>query len=72
MVVDERTLMECGCVKVTPLVHNPGRLLLTDRQVYFQALNNVEVRWFPKKTDTLLSRFTAFVDLRRTLCKNTL
>eukprot|EP01128_Nolandella_sp_AFSM9_P008885 TRINITY_DN5541_c0_g1_i1.p1 TRINITY_DN5541_c0_g1~~TRINITY_DN5541_c0_g1_i1.p1 ORF type:complete len:533 (-),score=86.27 TRINITY_DN5541_c0_g1_i1:23-1495(-) len=40
--LDERSLLESSCVKVTPLMHNPGRLMITDRIVYFQALNNVE------------------------------
>ena len=28
--------------KITPLVVNPGRIVLTDRILYFQAYNNAE------------------------------
>eukprot|EP01126_Amoeba_proteus_P000445 TRINITY_DN10126_c0_g4_i2.p1 TRINITY_DN10126_c0_g4~~TRINITY_DN10126_c0_g4_i2.p1 ORF type:complete len:976 (-),score=197.01 TRINITY_DN10126_c0_g4_i2:134-3061(-) len=39
--LDEKPLKEVHCVRVTPLVHNPGRLMITDQIVYFQPLNNL-------------------------------
>lgn len=39
--LDERPLKELSCKRVTPLVHNPGRLMITNRIVYFQPLNNL-------------------------------
>jgi hypothetical protein len=39
--LDERTLIETLANKITPLVSNAGRLLITNKMVYFQPLNNV-------------------------------
>eukprot|EP01125_Pyxidicula_operculata_P009488 TRINITY_DN3125_c0_g1_i2.p1 TRINITY_DN3125_c0_g1~~TRINITY_DN3125_c0_g1_i2.p1 ORF type:complete len:796 (-),score=134.84 TRINITY_DN3125_c0_g1_i2:68-2455(-) len=48
--LDERPLKELHCIRVTPLVHNPGRLLISNKIVYFQPLNNIDanpVQKFP-------------------------
>lgn len=29
---------------MTPLVNNPGRLMITNKIVYFQALNNIDAQ----------------------------
>jgi factor associated with neutral sphingomyelinase activation len=39
--LDERILVETLANKITPLVSNAGRLLVTNKMVYFQPLNNV-------------------------------
>ena len=35
--------MELSGERVTPLVTNPGRIMLTSSRIYFQPYNNVEV-----------------------------
>lgn len=39
----EETLVEISGERVTPLVSNPGRIMLTSSRIYFQPYNNVEV-----------------------------
>lgn len=39
----EERLMELSGERVTPLVSNPGRIMLTSSRLYFQPYNNVEV-----------------------------
>ena len=39
----EETLVEISGERVTPLVTNPGRIMLTSSRIYFQPYNNVEV-----------------------------
>ena len=38
----ERLLMETRAEKITPLVTNPGRIMLTSTRLYFQPFNNVD------------------------------
>ena len=38
----ERTELEVQADKITPLVTNPGRVMLTSSRLYFQPFNNVE------------------------------
>lgn len=38
----EKTQLECQADKITPLVTNPGRVMLTSSRLYFQPFNNVE------------------------------
>uniref|UniRef100_A0A6B2KXN1 BEACH domain-containing protein n=1 Tax=Arcella intermedia TaxID=1963864 RepID=A0A6B2KXN1_9EUKA len=62
--LDERPLKEQNCVRVTPLVHNPGRLMITTKLVYFQPLNNITanpVEKFP------FSKITRVIKRRHTL-----
>jgi factor associated with neutral sphingomyelinase activation len=40
--LSEKPLMELFAVKVTPLVINAGRLMITQMNVYFQPINNVD------------------------------
>ena len=37
----ERVLHDGPAVQLSPLVHENGRLVITDRRVYFQPLHNV-------------------------------
>jgi hypothetical protein len=37
----ERVVLECAARHVTPLVKQPGILVVTDRGLYFQPLHNV-------------------------------
>ncbi|XP_064610940.1 LOW QUALITY PROTEIN: protein FAN-like [Liolophura sinensis] len=37
----EKTVLECQADRITPLVTNPGRVMLTSSRLYFQAFNNV-------------------------------
>lgn len=39
--LDERMLFETLANKITPLVSNAGRLVITNKMIYFQPLNNV-------------------------------
>jgi factor associated with neutral sphingomyelinase activation len=39
----EETVVELLGERVTPLVTNPGRIMLTSSRIYFQPYNNVEV-----------------------------
>lgn len=39
----EEIVAEITGEKVTPLVSNPGRIMLTSSRLYFQPFNNVEV-----------------------------
>lgn len=39
--LDERMITETLANKITPLVSNAGRLLITNKMIYFQPLNNV-------------------------------
>jgi factor associated with neutral sphingomyelinase activation len=39
----EETVVEISGERVTPLVTNPGRIMLTSSRIYFQPYNNVEV-----------------------------
>lgn len=39
----EEIVAEVTGEKVTPLVSNPGRIMLTSSRLYFQPFNNVEV-----------------------------
>lgn len=39
----EETIVELSGERVTPLVTNPGRIMLTSSRIYFQPYNNVEV-----------------------------
>jgi len=39
--LNERLLEDYLGVRVTPLVHNPGRLVLTNKSIYFQPMNNI-------------------------------
>ncbi|XP_049854679.1 protein FAN-like [Schistocerca gregaria] len=38
----EKVIMEIQGSKITPLVVNPGRILLTSQRLYFQPYNNIE------------------------------
>lgn len=38
----EKIIHEASASKITPLVCNPGRLLVTSKRLYFQPFNNVE------------------------------
>ena len=39
----EKIVVELVANKVSPLVVNPGRVLLTSERLYFQSYNNVEL-----------------------------
>lgn len=39
----EKIVLEVAGEKVTPMVANPGRILLTSQRLYFQPFNNAEV-----------------------------
>ena len=39
----EEVVCELSGERVTPLVSNPGRIMLTSLRIYFQPYNNVEV-----------------------------
>ena len=39
----EETVCELPGDRITPLVSNPGRIMLTSARIYFQPYNNVEV-----------------------------
>ena len=38
----EKQIYETQCDRITPLVTNPGRVMLTSEQLYFQAFNNID------------------------------
>eukprot|EP01133_Synstelium_polycarpum_P001397 gene1397-1613_t len=40
--MNEHNILEHKCFKISPLVENPGRLLLTNSHLYFQPMNNIE------------------------------
>ncbi|KYQ89935.1 BEACH domain-containing protein [Tieghemostelium lacteum] len=40
--INEKNILEVHCSKISPLVENPGRLLLTNERLYFMAMNNIE------------------------------
>lgn len=40
--INERQLLELTGARVTPLVVNPGRILITNSRLYFQPINNIE------------------------------
>jgi len=40
--LQEKIIMETVCSKISPLVLNPGRVLLTSMRLYFQAYNNLD------------------------------
>jgi len=55
--LDERPLLETFSTRVTPLVENAGRLMITDRMIYFQHFNNVDpnpVDKFPLRVRTYI------------------
>lgn len=39
----EERIMENSGERLTPLVSNPGRIMLTSSRLYFQPYNNIEV-----------------------------
>ena len=39
----EERIMESSGERITPLVSNPGRIMLTSSRLYFQPYNNMEV-----------------------------
>uniref|UniRef100_A0A1X7TEY4 BEACH-type PH domain-containing protein n=1 Tax=Amphimedon queenslandica TaxID=400682 RepID=A0A1X7TEY4_AMPQE len=39
----EEIILETQGDRITPLVSNPGRIMLTSSRIYFQPFNNVEV-----------------------------
>ena len=39
---EENTLFESKAMRISPLVSNPGRVLLTDQRLYFQPFNGVQ------------------------------
>eukprot|EP01119_Soliformovum_irregulare_P011407 TRINITY_DN2849_c1_g1_i1.p1 TRINITY_DN2849_c1_g1~~TRINITY_DN2849_c1_g1_i1.p1 ORF type:complete len:891 (-),score=264.62 TRINITY_DN2849_c1_g1_i1:87-2759(-) len=39
--INEKILTETKCIRVTPLVNDPGRILITNAIVYFQPFNNI-------------------------------
>ena len=41
--LQEKIILEVAGDKVTPMVANPGRILLTSHRLYFQPFNNAEV-----------------------------
>ena len=41
--IGEKIVLETVGNRVTPLVLNPGRVLLTNERLYFQPYNNVEM-----------------------------
>ena len=41
--LQEKIVLELAGEKVTPMVANPGRILLTSHRLYFQPFNNAEV-----------------------------
>ncbi|KAF2078283.1 hypothetical protein CYY_000375 [Polysphondylium violaceum] len=44
--LNEKSILELKCSKISPLVENPGRLLLTNARLYFQPMNNIEGKIF--------------------------
>eukprot|EP01112_Ceratiomyxa_fruticulosa_P018129 TRINITY_DN5758_c0_g1_i1.p1 TRINITY_DN5758_c0_g1~~TRINITY_DN5758_c0_g1_i1.p1 ORF type:complete len:946 (+),score=197.65 TRINITY_DN5758_c0_g1_i1:1578-4415(+) len=40
--LNEKQLCEFRCQRITPLVRNPGRILVTNSRLYFQPMNNIE------------------------------
>ena len=42
--LSEKAQLQLTGMRVTPLVNNPGRILLTDARLYFQPLNDVGAR----------------------------
>ncbi|GAM22164.1 hypothetical protein SAMD00019534_053390, partial [Acytostelium subglobosum LB1] len=40
--MNERNILETKCCKISPLVQNPGRFLVTNARLYFQPMNNIE------------------------------
>lgn len=56
----ERILMECRARQVTPLIKQPGILVITDRGLYFQPLHNLAggalVKFHPAAAITSLAR----------------
>jgi factor associated with neutral sphingomyelinase activation len=40
--LSEKPLLEITCLLISPLVMNPGRLMITDKMLYFQPFNNVD------------------------------
>src|SRR3990167_9955280 len=42
--LSEKSQLQVTGVQLTPLVKNPGRILITDQRLYFQPLNNVGPR----------------------------
>ena len=40
--VEEKVVLESNCSLVSPLAANPGKLLLSNTQIYFQHLNNIQ------------------------------
>lgn len=39
----EERMIESSGERITPLVSNPGRIMLTSSRLYFQPYNNIEV-----------------------------
>ena len=63
----EETICELPGERITPLVSNPGRIMLTSARLYFQPYNNVEVvRNFT--TTVFVVKLTCFFYLTRLLC----
>jgi len=53
--ISEQILFETNAIRVAPLINNPGKILITDRILYFQAFNNISinpVEKFPLKSMT--------------------
>lgn len=44
----EKVIVEARADKITPLIVNPGRLLLSNSRLYFQPFNNIEPVIFKK------------------------
>ncbi|EFA76401.1 BEACH domain-containing protein [Heterostelium album PN500] len=42
--MNERNMLEMKCCKISPLVENPGRFLVTNSRIYFQPMNNIEAQ----------------------------
>jgi len=41
--INERILIETVAERISPLVNNPGKVVITNRIIYFQAFNNISV-----------------------------
>ena len=57
--INERPLKECQAYAISPLVKNPGRIMITDQRLYFQPLNNADpkpVRKYDFKEITRLAK----------------
>jgi factor associated with neutral sphingomyelinase activation len=41
--INERILIETVAERITPLVNNPGKVVISNRIIYFQAFNNISI-----------------------------